>query len=181
LHSPCWPVPKSMPIAWISMEWPVLYSRVSAADHPINGYRVDHKAIGPRSPARPESVEIALAFKSATGKPPKVRKSSTRADHLSDCALSKIISKGFLCAGVKLTVSTKQFENSILSNLAFSAESCETYVNTPDSRVLKSFARHSHVLPETLVTEERQTFLLSLAEDLRALSAFAGTLAWGPA
>jgi hypothetical protein len=35
--------------------------------------------------------------------------------------LLAITSKGFLYVGVTLTVSTEQFENSILSNLAFSA------------------------------------------------------------
>ncbi len=38
-----------------------------------------------------------------------------------------MMSKGFLYVGVTLTASTEQFENSILSNLAFSVESCETY------------------------------------------------------
>ena len=39
----------------------------------------------------------------------------------------EIMSKGFLCVSVTLTASTEQFENSILSNLAFSVESCEMY------------------------------------------------------
>gem|GEM_PF-4690164 len=36
-------------------------------------------------------------------------------------------SKGFLYTGVALTASIEQFENSILSNLAFSVESWEMY------------------------------------------------------
>jgi hypothetical protein len=43
---------------------------------------------------------------------------------IKNLALLKVKSKGFLYVGVTLTTSTKQFENSILSNLAFSAESC---------------------------------------------------------
>ena len=59
--------------------------------------------------------------------PAKVRKSSTKADHSSKRALLTIMSKGFLYVGVTLTASTEQFENSTLSNLAFSTGFCETY------------------------------------------------------
>jgi hypothetical protein len=52
---------------------------------------------------------------------------SLRPDHSFKRALSKIIWKGFLYVGVTLTASTEQFENTILSNLAFSVESFETY------------------------------------------------------
>ena len=52
---------------------------------------------------------------------------SLRPDHSSDLALLTIMSKGFLYTGVTLTASTEQFENSILSNLAFSTEFCEKY------------------------------------------------------
>src|SRR6185312_9369308 len=65
---------------------------------------------------------------SAPGSGPGGRRfESSRPDHSSNSALLKIRSKGYLYAGVALTASTEKFEHIILSSLAFSAESCETY------------------------------------------------------
>jgi hypothetical protein len=65
------------------------------------------------------------------------------------------MSKGFLYAGITLTASTEQFKNSILSNLAFSVESCEMYTC---SRRRRSSSSHGMRSPawSTLIRRNRR-------------------------
>jgi hypothetical protein len=66
---------------------------------------------------------------------------SSRPDHSSKRALSKIMLKGFLYVAETLTAFNEKFENINLSNLAFSTRFCEMYSECALFASSKSFAR----------------------------------------